>query len=224
MNFIIPATIILSMLSSSWLSYSDRDGLVSYELPSSWNVQTEPDLESSQVISPPYPAYMLIAGDEPAILSRAAFESTYGEACPTGPQGHTCPYPPSDYALHPVGQPWFEVLVTTEPVEELPSVAQAYDAFPTYIEELWEMEGVRPVKGVDLTKPVEVHNGGLAGTQARIEIEVKARPSTEVNSEAFVKGNEVWMVIDGCTVSCYDQNAHELGNIINSVRVGTATM
>jgi hypothetical protein len=216
------SAVLLSMISAGtdWVPYSTHNCLICYELPASWQVQTQGNLEAAGVISPPYPIYMLIAGDGPASLSDAVFTKTYGKACPT--DGRSCPYPPSDYALHPAGEPWFEVIVTTAPAGSVPTAAQAYAAFPSYVEDLWEMQGAPRAKDVTLTKPVEVGYGGAAGTRARVEIEVQGLPSTEVNSEAFVKGNEMWMVIDGCNVTCYNNNAGELDDIIGSVRVATS--
>jgi hypothetical protein len=38
---------------------------------------------------------------------------------------------------------------------------------------------------------------------------------------AYEKGHQLWLVIAGCSESCYAQNRAVIVQIVNSVRVGT---
>ena len=55
---------------SPWSQYSSDKELISYQLPSAWQVQNEHNLEKIGYLSAPYPAYTLIAGAEPADAGR----------------------------------------------------------------------------------------------------------------------------------------------------------
>ena len=54
---------------SPWSQYSSDKELISYRLPSAWQVQNEHNLEKIGYLSAPYPAYTLIAGAEPPTLA-----------------------------------------------------------------------------------------------------------------------------------------------------------
>ncbi len=70
----------VSAAHGPWAQYWSQNELISYQLPSAWQVQDEHSLEESGYLSAPYPPYTLIAGAEPATLAGV-------------------PNPPSGYAL-----------------------------------------------------------------------------------------------------------------------------
>ena len=104
------ALLAVSAAHGSWSQYSCEKELLSYQLPSAWQVQNEQKLEKIGYLSAPYPAYTLIAGAEPARWP----------ACPT--LLLITPYrkPP---------RPWFMVLVETA-TSPAPSPATAYELAP----------------------------------------------------------------------------------------------
>jgi hypothetical protein len=77
-----------------WSHHACQAELISYELPSGWQIRGEVSLKKSGDLTPPFPAYVLIAGAEPATLAGVA-------------------NPPSSYAFSEPPGPWFMVLVET---------------------------------------------------------------------------------------------------------------
>ena len=90
----------VSAAHGPWAEYWSQKELISYQLPSAWQVQDEHSLEESGYLSAPYPPYTLIAGAEPATLAGVS-------------------NPPSGYALSETPSPWFMVVVETGPQPRL---------------------------------------------------------------------------------------------------------
>jgi hypothetical protein len=66
-----------------------------------------------------------------------------------------------------------------------------------------------------------VHQGGLSGSTATLTV-VSSAGSTSFDELAYEKGSQLWLIVGGCSVSCYDQNRATITQIVNGVRVGTS--
>jgi hypothetical protein len=171
--------------------------------PPSWQVQNEHNLEAVSYLSAPYPTYAVIAGAEPASLNRV-------------------PNPPSNYAFSETPSPWLMVLVETG-ASAAPSPEDAYQIAPNGLVTLQEEQGV-DARVMEVTKPVDVSSGGLEGSEDRTEVVVPGAGDIELDEVVYAKGKTVWIAMVGCTVACYNANAVTLRQMIDSVRVGTASI
>jgi len=66
-----------------------------------------------------------------------------------------------------------------------------------------------------------VHQGGLSGSTAALMV-VSSAGTTSFDELVYEKGSQLWLVVAGCSASCYDNNQPTITQIVNSVRVGTA--
>jgi hypothetical protein len=189
------------IVHGSWAHYSSTSDPISWELPSTWHVQSEYSLEKAGYLHAPYPAYTLIAGAEPAQLDGVD-------------------NPPSIYAFSETPSPWFMVSIESG-TSSAPPAAEAYELAPDGEMTLQQEQGLEP-RLVTLTKPASVSSGGIRGSQDRSEIIVPGAGDIELDEVVYAKGHTVWMTMAGCTVACYNANAATLTRIINSVKVGTA--
>jgi hypothetical protein len=193
----------MAFARNSWTRYSNGIGLISYQLPSSWQVQSEHDLETFSYFSSPYPTYAVIGGAEPATLDGVA-------------------NPPSDYAFSETPSPWLMVLVVTG-ASAAPSPEEAYQIAPNGLLTLQVQQGLDP-RIMEVTKPIDVSSGGLEGSEDRTQVVVPGAGDLELNEVVYAKGKTVWIAMVGCTVACYNANAVTLRQIIDSVTVGTASI
>jgi hypothetical protein len=189
------------IVQSSWAHYSSTLGPISWELPSTWHVQSEYSLEKNGYLQAPYPAYTLIAVAEPAQLDGVD-------------------NPPSVYAFSETPSPWFMVLMESD-TSSAPPAAKAYKLAPEGEMTLQEKEGLGP-RLVSLTKPANVSSGRIRGSQDRSEVIVPGAGDIELDEVVYARGRTVWMTMVGCTVACFNANAATLSMIIKSVKVGTA--
>ena len=187
-----------AVTAHKWAQYSDNTGLISYELPSTWQVENEYNLAKVGFLSVPYPTYVEIAGAEP-------------------PELDGVPNPPSNYAFSETPGPWFMASVTTG-ASAAPPANDAYQIAPDGEVSLQQQLGLAPTM-VSLTKPVAVSSGGLRGSDDRSEVIVPGAGDIEINGVVYAKGKTVWMALVGCTVACYNANAFTLGRVISSVKV-----
>jgi hypothetical protein len=190
-----------SAAESSWAEHSSKGALISYLLPSTWQVESEATLEKARYLSDPYPSYALLAGAEPPELAGV-------------------PNPPSVYAFSETPSPWFMALVTTG-AAPAPSPQDAYELAPEGEMTLQQEQGLEP-SVMSLTKPVEVSSGDVHGSQDRSELIVPGAGDIEMDEVVYAKGHTVWMTMAGCTVACYDANAFTLTRVIDSVKVSAA--
>jgi hypothetical protein len=193
----------VSAAHGPWSQYSCQKELLSYQLPSAWQVQNEGTLEKTGYLSPPYPAYTLIAGAEPATLAGV-------------------PNPPSDYALSETPSPWFMVLVETA-TSPAPSPGTAYELAPEGEVTLQEEQGLRP-SVISLSEPEGVSSGGVRGSEDRSEVIVPGAGDIELDEVVYTKGDTAWIAMVGCTVACYNTNAVTLSSVIGSVKVTPAAV
>jgi hypothetical protein len=184
-----------------WSHYSSEKVVISYQLPSAWQVQDEHTLEKIGYLWAPYPAYTLIAGGEPATLAGV-------------------PNPPSDYVLSETPSPWFMVLVETA-ASPAPSPEKAYELGPEGEVTLQEGQGLDP-SVVSLTQPIDVGSGVFRGSEDRSEVIVPGAGDIELDEVVYTKGHTAWIAISGCTVACYNAHAVTMSTVIDTVKVGTA--
>ena len=191
----------VSAAHGPWSQQWSETALISYQLPSAWQVQNERNLEKIGYLSAPFPAYVLIAGAEPATLAGVA-------------------NPPSGYALSETPSPWFMVLVETA-ASPAPSPEKAYELAPQGEVTLLEGQGLDP-SVASLRKPLDVSSGGIRGSEDRSELVVPGAGDIELNEVVYTEGHTAWIAMTGCTVACYNANAVTLSGVIDSVKVGTA--
>ena len=191
-----------AVTAHKWAEYADSTGLISYELPTAWQVVNEHNLAKIGFLSVPYPTYVEIAGAEPAELDGV-------------------PNPPSNYAFSETPSPWFMASVMTG-ASAAPPPNDAYQIAPDGEVSLQQQQGLAPTV-VSLTKPVAVSSGGLRGSDDRSEVIVPGAGDIELNGVVYAQGKTVWMALVGCTVACYNANAVTLGRVIGSVKVRPST-
>jgi hypothetical protein len=192
-----------ALAQGRWAEYSSEAGRISYELPSAWNVQNEDNLQKAGYLTAPYSTYTLIGGAEPARLSGV-------------------PNPPDGYAFSETPSPWFLVVVKTG-TSAAPSPSNAYQLAPDGEASFQEQQGLDP-RVVSLTQPLHVSSGGLQGSEDRSEVIVPGAGDIELNEVVYAKGETIWMAMVGCTVACYNASAATLTQVIDSVKVGTASL
>ncbi len=127
---------------------------------------------------------------------------------------------PASVALNPSSVPW--LFVTVENDDDMLAPSQLYELAPQYLEHLADESG-NPVSAVKtLVPPHPVHQGGLSGSAAALMV-VSPAGSTGFDELAYGKGSRLWLVIAGCSASCFGTNRAPITQIVNSVRVGAAS-
>jgi hypothetical protein len=184
------------------LPRSNNRALISYKLPASWQIQNEPYLEKIGFISAPYPAYISIGGAEPAELDGV-------------------PNPPNNYAFSETPNPWFMASVITGPAAA-PPPGDAYRLAPDDEVRVQEQQSGLVPAVMSLTHVVDVNFGGLKGSEDRSEIVVPGAGAIELNGVVYAKGKTVWLLMVGCSLSCYNANAVTVARVVDSLKV-TAT-
>lgn len=201
--FIMAVVASTGVAQSHWARYSNKTALISYDLPASWQVESEHNLEKAGYLFAPYPTYELIAGGEPAILVGV-------------------PNPPTAYAFSETPSPWFVAVVETgASPAPLPSVA--YELAPEGEMTIQQEQGLDPSL-VNLSEPAAVYSGGVRGSEDRSELMVPGAGEIELNEVGYARGNTVWEAMAGCTVACYNANEATINQVIDSVRVGAAAL
>jgi hypothetical protein len=123
----------------------------------------------------------------------------------------------SSFVLEGSTAPW--LFVTVEDVPNVLPPAQAYELVPEYL------MGAEPgYSGADIKTLVahhSVHQGGLSGSTAALMI-IASGGSTSFDEVVYEKATRLWLVVAGCSASCYDKNQSTITQIVSSVRVGTA--
>ena len=169
---------------------SCKPAQISFNLPKNWAVNNEQTLFEVGFIVAPMPLYAVVASPS------------------------TTPY---THALLPSSAPW--VLVTVETVSATLPPAQTYELTPEYLQQLATQSGPANTKVETLMPHRSVQEGGLSGSTGAVTV-VAPSGSTSVDDVAYEKGNQLWLIIAGCSASCYEQNHAVIAQIVNSVRVG----
>ena len=165
---------------------------IAYDVPKDWAVDNEKALFEAGFIVPPEPLYALVASPTPT---------------------------PASVALNASAVPW--VFVTVETDKDLLPASELYELAPEYLQSLAKESG-NPATAVKALAPHRpVRQGGLNGSAAAIMV-VSAAGSTSFDEVAYEKGDQIWMVIAGCSATCYGQDYTSITHVVNSVKVGTA--
>jgi hypothetical protein len=124
---------------------------------------------------------------------------------------------PSDIVLEASAAPWLFVTVE-DPTVMLPP-PQTYELVPQYL--LQAEPGYSGAAVKTLVAHHSVHQGGLSGSTAVLVV-VSPSGSTSFDEVAYEKGSQLWLIVAGCSASCYDNNRTTITQIVNGVRVGKA--
>ena len=163
---------------------------ISFDVPRAWVVDDEQELSQVGFIVPPEPLYALVAS--PAKT-------------------------PAFMAFNPSPVPWLFVTVETD--HDLLPPSQLYELAPQYLEELATQSGPASTEVKTLVPDHPVHQGGLSGSAGALTV-VSPAGNTSIEDLAYEKGSRLWLVIAGCSASCYDNNQTTIIQIVSSVRVG----
>ena len=188
---------------SPWSQYSCDKELISYQLPSAWQVQNEHNLEKIGYLSCALPRLHPDRGGGAGDAGRCA---------------------QSPFCLHPIRNP--QSLVHGPGRDRhvpAPSPEKAYELGPEGEMTIQEEQGLDP-SVIDLTQPRGVSSGGIRGSEDRSEVIVPGAGSIELDEVVYTKGHTAWIAMAGCTVACYNANSVILSGVIRSIRVGTATV
>jgi hypothetical protein len=123
---------------------------------------------------------------------------------------------PSSFVLEASAAPWLFVTVE-DPTSMLPP-SQTYELMPLYLVKTEPGYSNAVVK--TLVAHHSVHQGGLNGSAAVLMV-VAPASSTSFDELAYENGTQLWLIVAGCSASCYDNNRTTITQIMNSVRVGT---
>ncbi len=124
---------------------------------------------------------------------------------------------PSSFVLEASPDPW--LFVTVEDVPRILPPSQTYELLPQYL--LQAEPGYYGAEVKTLVAHHSVHQGGLSGSTAALMV-VSSAGTTSFDELAYEKANQLWLIVAGCSASCYDNNQPTITQIVNSVRVGTA--
>lgn len=171
---------------------SCKPAQIAFDVPSAWGVDNEQTLLEQGFVVPPGPMYALVASPGPL---------------------------PSHEAFNPSSVPWLFVTVETD--DDLLPPSQLYKLAPEYLQYLANVSpsSTAPLKNLDAHHPVQ--QGGLSGSAGAFTV-AGARGETSIDEEAYEKGDRLWLIIAGCSASCYETNQTTITQVVNSVRVGTA--
>ncbi len=171
---------------------SCKPAQIAFDIPRAWVIDNEQTLFEQGFIVPPEPLYALVASPGPS---------------------------PSHYAFNPSSAPWLFVTVETD--DNLLPPSQLYQLAPEYLQYLANNSpgATTPVKSLEAHHVVQ--QGGLSGSAAALTV-AAPKGGTSMDEVAYEKGDRLWLVIAGCSVSCYDNNRGAITQIVSSVRVGAA--
>lgn len=124
---------------------------------------------------------------------------------------------PSSLVLEASSVPWLFVTVE-DPTVMLPP-SQTYELMPSYLQQT--EPGYSGASVRVLGAHHSVHQGGLSGSAAALMV-VSSAGSTSFDEVAYEKGGRLWLIVAGCSASCYDSNRVTITQIVNDVRVGRA--
>jgi hypothetical protein len=97
--------------------------------------------------------------------------------------------------------------------------SQTYELMPQYL--VQAEPGYSGAKITTLVAHHPVQQGGLSGSAAALMV-VSSTASTSFDELTYEKGSQLWLIVAGCSASCYDNNRTTITQIVNGVRVGTS--
>jgi len=124
---------------------------------------------------------------------------------------------PSSFVLEASSAPW--LFVTVEDIPAILPPSQAYELVPQYLLEAEPGYSGATVK--TLVAHRSVHQGDLSGSTAALMV-VSSAGTTSFDEVVYEKSSQLWLIVAGCSASCYDSNWTTIVQIVNGVRVGTA--
>jgi hypothetical protein len=181
--------------SATTVTYSheySKPAQVSFDIPKPWVIDNEAKLFEVGFIVPPEPLYAFVAA-------------------PTET--------PASVALNSSAVPWLFATVETD--HDLLPAPELYKLAPQYLESLASESGNPATAVTSLVPHHAMRQGGLSGSAAAMTV-VSAAGSTSLDEVAYERGNQLWMVIAGCSASCYASNSGVIAHMLNSVHVGAA--
>jgi hypothetical protein len=122
----------------------------------------------------------------------------------------------SSFVLEGSTVPW--LFVTVEDPGAMPPPSQTYELLPQYL--MHDEPGYSGAQIKTLVAHHSIRQGGLSGSAAALTI-VSSAASTSFDELAYEKGSQFWLIVGGCSDSCYESNRTMITQILNSVRVGT---
>lgn len=99
------------------------------------------------------------------------------------------------------------------------SPSQTYELVPEYLEQ--DEPGYSAATVKTLVAHHAVYQGGLRGSAAALTV-VSGAGSTSFEELVYEKGSQLWLIVAGCSASCFDNNRATITRIVNFVKVGTA--
>ncbi len=174
------------------LHESCQPAQIAFDVPKTWVTDNEQALVEQGFIVPPRPLYALVASPAPL---------------------------PSHKAFNPSSVPW--LFVTVEDDDDLLPPSELYELAPEYLQYLGSASPGATTSVKSLVAHHLVQQGGLNGSAAALTV---ASPggATSIDEQAYEKGDRLWLVIAGCSASCYEKYQTTISEIVESIRVGTA--
>ena len=192
MGVALAAALAYGAAAAGKVNEHSEQAQIAFDVPAGWVIANEQTLFEQGFIVAPEPLYVLVAS-------------------PTTT--------PSSVALNPSAVPW--LLVTVETDDQMLPPSQLYELAPQYLEHLASESG-NPATSVKMLAPHHlVRQGGLSGSTAALTV-VSPGGSTSLDEVAYGRGNQLWMVIAGCSPACYEGSRTTISDIVSSVKVGTA--
>ena len=174
------------------LHESCKPAQIAFDVPKTWVTDNEQALFEQGFIVPPEPLYALVASPAPS---------------------------PSHKAFNPSLVPW--LFVTVENDDDLLPPAQLYELAPEYLQYLGNDSPGATTSVKSLVAHHLVQEGGLSGSATALTV-TSPGGATSIDELAYEKGDRLWLVIAGCSASCYEKYQTTIAQIVDSVRVGTA--
>jgi hypothetical protein len=165
---------------------------IAFDVPNTWVTDNEQTLIEQGFVVPPDPLYALVAAPAPL---------------------------PSHKAFNPSPMPW--LFVTVENDNDLLPPAKLYQLAPEYLQYLGNVNPGATTSVKSLVAHHVVQQGGLSGSAAALTVSFPGG-ATSIDELAYEKGDRLWLVIAGCSASCYEKYQTTITQIVQSVRVGTA--
>src|SRR5271170_689641 len=106
---------------------------------------------------------------------------------------------PSSFVLEASPSPW--LFVTVEDVPRILPPSQTYELVPQYLLQAEPGYYGAEVKTLVAHRPVQ--QGGLSGSTTALTV-VSSVGSTSFDELAYEKGGQLWLIVGGCSASCYE--------------------
>jgi hypothetical protein len=200
--FLGPTRLFLAMALFSALAHTAvpaqnsyvacKPARIAFDVPKAWAIDNEQTLFEQGFVVPPLPLYASVASPGPL---------------------------PSHNAFNPSSVPWLFVTVETD--DDLLPPPQLYELAPEYLQYLGNNGPEATTSVKSLVAHHRAQEGGLTGSAAAMTV-ASPEGATSIDEVAYEKGDRLWLVIAGCSASCYEKYQTTITQVVDSVRVGTA--